>query len=140
MAATANVAMGPAIGTIPPQPRPEHTELSRLVSFLIDKPLAILAILSGGFVVGKVARRLVKLVVRRLGGRRLRHGPGLLRRHTPAALLDTQQLLTTRAQQRIEAMAAGLAGIAQAVTGEVVARRAPIRVGPHTACGFSAMA
>lgn len=107
---TIGLAMGPAVTSIRAQPRPEHGELSRLVSFLIDKPLAILVILLGAFVVGKLARRLVKLVVRRLGGRSLRHGPGLLRRHTPAALLDTQQLLTTRAQQRIEAVAAGLAG------------------------------
>jgi small conductance mechanosensitive channel len=76
--------------------------------FLVDKPLAILGILVGAFVVNKVARRLVKLVVRWLGRRRAQHGPGLVRRHAPAALLDTGQLRDGRTEQRIEALAAVL--------------------------------
>jgi moderate conductance mechanosensitive channel len=81
-----------------------------VVRFLVDKPLAILGILLAAFVLNKLARRLVKLLVRRLGRRRVRRGPGLLRRHTPASLLDTGELLSTRASQRIEALAAALAG------------------------------
>lgn len=81
-----------------------------VLSFLVDKPLAILGILVGAFIVGKLARRLVKLLVRRVGRRRARRGPGLLRRHTPAALRDTSELLSPRADQRIEALAVALAG------------------------------
>jgi moderate conductance mechanosensitive channel len=81
-----------------------------VLSFLVDKPLAILGILVGAFIVGKLARRLVKLLVRQVGRRRARRGPGLLRRHTPAALRDTGELLSPRADQRIEALAVALAG------------------------------
>ena len=84
--------------------------LNAVLSFLVDKPLAILGIIVGAFIVGKLARRLVKLLVRRLGRRRASRGPGLVRRHTPAALRDTGELLSTRADQRIEALAVALAG------------------------------
>ncbi|HYB30955.1 MAG TPA: mechanosensitive ion channel family protein [Solirubrobacteraceae bacterium] len=84
--------------------------LDAVLSFLVDKPLAILGILVGAFIVGKLARRLVKLLVRRVGRRRARRGPGLLRRHTPAALVDTGELLSPPADQRIEALAVALAG------------------------------
>ena len=77
---------------------------------MVDKPLAIFGILVGAFIVSKLARRLVKLFVRRLGRRRARRGPGLLRRHTPASLLETGEMASTRGQQRIEALAAALAG------------------------------
>ena len=77
---------------------------------MVDEPLAIFGILVGAFIVSKLARRLVKLFVRRLGRRRARRGPGLLRRHTPASLLETGEMASTRGQQRIEALAAALAG------------------------------
>ena len=85
-------------------------EFDAVIQFLVDKPLAIMGILLAAFIVNKLARRLVKLLVRRLGRRRVQRGPGLLKRHTPASLLDTGELLSTRASQRIEALAAGLAG------------------------------
>ncbi|HYB30965.1 MAG TPA: mechanosensitive ion channel family protein [Solirubrobacteraceae bacterium] len=93
--------------------RPRSTDgdgIDAVARFLVDKPLAIFGIVLGAFIVNKLARRLVKLVVRRLGHRRARRGPGLVRRHTPAALLDTGELLSARAGQRIEALAAALAG------------------------------
>jgi moderate conductance mechanosensitive channel len=71
--------------------------------------------------VNKIARRLVKLLVRRVGHRRARRGPGLVRRHTPAALLDTGELVNTRAAQRIEALAAALAGATSFVVWVVAA-------------------
>ncbi|MGZ4306572.1 MAG: mechanosensitive ion channel family protein [Solirubrobacteraceae bacterium] len=92
-----------------------------VIRFLVDKPLAILGILVGAFVVNKLARRLVKLLVRRLGHRRARRGPGLVRRHTPAAFLDTGQLLSARSGQRIEALAAALAGATSFVVWVVAA-------------------
>jgi len=89
---------------------PAGSGLDAVVRFLVDKPLAILGIVVAAFVVNKLARRLVKLLVRRLGHRRERHGPGLVRRHTPAVLLDTGELPSARAGQRIEALAVALAG------------------------------
>ena len=99
-------------GAIAPGARPVAASdgLDAVLSFLIDKPLAILGILVAAFIVGKLARRLVKLLVRRLGRRRARRGPGLVRRHTPAALRDTSELMSPRADQRIEALAVALAG------------------------------
>jgi moderate conductance mechanosensitive channel len=84
--------------------------LDGVVRFLVDKPLAILAILVGALLIGRLARRVVKLLVRRWGRRRERRGPGLVRRHTPASLLDTGELVSGRGGQRIEALAAALAG------------------------------
>ena len=77
---------------------------------MVDKPLAILGILVGAFILSKLARRLVKLLVRRLGRGRARRGPGLVRRHTPASLLETGELSSTRGEQRFEALAAALGG------------------------------
>ena len=82
-----------------------------VVRFLIDKPLAIAGILLGAFIVNKLARRVVKLLVRQLGRRRAHHGPGLVKRHTPASLLDTGEMLNTRTTQRFEALAVALAGM-----------------------------
>jgi hypothetical protein len=81
-----------------------------ILNFLVDKPLAIFGILACAVVISKVGRRLVKLLVRRLGWRRAHRGPGMLRRHTPTSLLDTGELVSTRTMQRIEALAAALAG------------------------------
>jgi moderate conductance mechanosensitive channel len=84
--------------------------MQAILNFLVDKPLAIFGILACAVVISKVARRLVKLLVRRLGWRRAHRGPGMLRRHTPTSLLDTGELVSTRTMQRIEALAAALAG------------------------------
>ena len=85
--------------------------LNSVLNFLVDKPLAILGILVGAFIVASSRAGFVKLLVRRLGRRRARRGPGVLvRRHTPAALRDTGELLSARADQRIEALAVALAG------------------------------
>jgi len=86
--------------------------LNSALNLLVDKPLAIFGIILGAVIVGKVARRVVKLLVRRLGRRRAVRGPGVLRRHTPSSLLDTGEMLSTRADQRIEALAVALAGAA----------------------------
>jgi hypothetical protein len=79
--------------------------VNSVLSFLVDKPLTILGIIVGAVILARVSRRVVKLLVRRLGRRRASHGPGLLRRHTPPSLLDTGEMASTRAVQRIEALA-----------------------------------
>ena len=98
--------------------RPElasSSGLDAVIRFLVDKPMAIAGILVGAFIVNKLARRVAKLLVRWLGRRRVQRGPGLLRRHTPASLLDTGEMLSTRATQRVEALAVALAGAASFV-------------------------
>jgi len=101
--------------------------LNSVLNFLVDKPLVIFGIIVGAVIVGKFARRVVKLLVRRLGRRRAHRGPGVLRRHTPAALLDTSEMASTRAVQRIEALAVALAGAATFVVW-LVAILASVRV------------
>ncbi|HUA45573.1 MAG TPA: mechanosensitive ion channel family protein [Solirubrobacteraceae bacterium] len=101
--------------------RAHESGVDAVLNFLVDKPLAIFGILVGAFLVNKVARRLVKLLVRRVGHRRARRGPGLVRRHTPAALLETGELMSTRGGQRIEALAAALAGATSFVVWVVAA-------------------
>jgi moderate conductance mechanosensitive channel len=86
--------------------------LNTALNLLADKPLAIFGIIVGAVVLARVSRRLVKLLVRWLGQRRSRHGPGIVRRHTPTSLLDTGETASTRAVQRIEALAVALAGAA----------------------------
>jgi len=86
--------------------------LNSTLRFMVDKPLAIVGIIVSAVILGKISRRVVKLLVRRLGRRRASHGPGILRRHTPPSLLDTGEMVSTRAVQRIEALAVALAGAA----------------------------
>lgn len=104
------------------------------LSFMVDKPLAILGIIVAAVILGKVARRIVKLLVRRLGRRRAGRGPGILRRHTPPSLLDTGEMVSTRAFQRIEALAVALAGAATFVVWLVaiiaIVRVLGVRIGP----------
>jgi moderate conductance mechanosensitive channel len=104
------------------------------LSFMVDKPLAILGIIVAAVILGKVARRILKLLVRRLGRRRVGRGPGILRRHTPPSLLDTGEMVSTRAFQRIEALAVALAGAATFVVWLVaiiaIVRVLGVRIGP----------
>ena len=86
--------------------------LNSTLRFMVDKPLAIVGIIVSAVILGKISRRVVKLLVRRLGRRRASHGPGILRRHTPPSLLDAGEMVSTRAVQRIEALAVALAGAA----------------------------
>jgi moderate conductance mechanosensitive channel len=100
------------------------------IRFLVDKPLAILGILVGAFVVNKLARRLVKLLVRRLGRRRVQRGPGLVKRHTPASLRETGEMLSTRASQRVEALAGATSFVVWVVAALAVLHVLGVRLGP----------
>jgi moderate conductance mechanosensitive channel len=96
--------------------------------------LTILAIVAGALVVGRGVRRLVKLLVRRMGRRRTPGRPGLVRRHTPASLLDTGEMQSARAGQRVEALAAALAGattfVVWLVAAVLILRVLDVRLGP----------
>lgn len=94
---------------------PATTSWASAGRFLLDKPLAIIGVLLAAALVAQLAKRLVKLLVRRIGVRRASRAIGVVRRHTPASLLDTQKLLSVRTGQRIEALAAALAGAASFV-------------------------
>jgi moderate conductance mechanosensitive channel len=108
--------------------------LANVGTFLLDKPLAIAGILLGATLTSRLARRLVKLLVRRVGRRRARRGPGVVRRHTPASLLDTGEMMSARVGQRIEALAAALAGatsfVVWAVAVVMIVRVVGVRLGP----------
>jgi hypothetical protein len=64
--------------------------LDAVIRLMVDKPLASAGIMAGAFIVNKLARRVVKLLVRRLGRRRVQRGrvsSGVTRQHrfwTPA--------------------------------------------------------
>lgn len=107
--------------------------MATIVEPLVGAPLRIFAILVGALIGARIARRLVKLAVRRMGRRRAA-GPGVLRRHTPASLLDTGELRSPRAHQRVEALAAALAGAATfavwVVAFVLVLDAAGVRLGP----------
>jgi moderate conductance mechanosensitive channel len=103
------VAILAVVSRVSPPPA-GRGDFDEVVRFLVDKPLAIVGILLRAVIVARVARRLVKLFVRHLGQRRAERGPGMVRRHTPASWLETGELVGARAGQRIEALAAALAG------------------------------
>jgi small conductance mechanosensitive channel len=81
--------------------------LAELADFLIGKPLTILAILAGAFIVNKLARRGVKGLLRTLQSGAVKERMGALRTATPDALLETRDH-SIRAEQRMEALASVL--------------------------------
>ncbi|MBA3326981.1 MAG: mechanosensitive ion channel family protein [Solirubrobacterales bacterium] len=81
----------------------EDRTLAEIADFVIGKPLTILAILLGAFVVNRLIRRTVKGGLRTMHSGAVREGMGAMRRRTPAALLETQ-VTTLRAEQRITAL------------------------------------
>ena len=82
--------------------------------FLLGKPLTILAILLGAILVNRLARRAVKRTLRTLHSGPVKERLGGLRRRTPAALLETEEI-SLRATQRIEALATVLRSIVTAI-------------------------
>lgn len=83
--------------------------LNSMLSFMVDKPLAILGIIAGAVILDKGGAPGRELLVRRLGRRRASHGPGLLRRHSPPSRLHTGRW-SARVPSSIEALAVTLAG------------------------------
>jgi small-conductance mechanosensitive channel len=78
---------------------------------ILDQLLGPLLIVLGAVLFSRLARRLVKYFVRRVGSREMQRRVLAIRRHTPSALLDTGEA-ALRSEQRVEAIAAAAAGAA----------------------------
>jgi len=74
-----------------------------VADFLLGVPLRILAILIGAWVANRLARRAIKRGLRGLHSGGVRERLGAVRRRTPNALLETEEI-SLRATQRIEAL------------------------------------
>jgi len=125
--------------------------LAQAAGFFLGTPLTILAIVLGALLVNRVARRAVKRTLRGLHSGPVKERLGGLRRRTPAALLETEEI-SLRATQRIEALATVLRSIVTAVVwgvalllilGEVGINLAPLLAGAGilgVALGFGSQA
>jgi len=77
--------------------------LAEIADFMIGKPLTILAILLGAWIVNRVLARSVKRMLHVMHSGAVRERIGAVRRRTPSALLDTG-VTSLRAEQRIAAL------------------------------------
>jgi small-conductance mechanosensitive channel len=77
--------------------------LAELADFSIGKPLTIIAILVGAYVINRIARRGMRSALRTLRSGAVQERVGSLRAATPGALQKTQEH-SLRAEQRIEAL------------------------------------
>lgn len=111
--------------------------VARAADFVLGTPLSILVIVIGALIINRLARRAVKGALRGLHSGPVKERLGGLRRRTPAALLETEEI-SLRATQRIEALATVLRSIVTAVVwgvalllilGEVGINLAPLLAG-----------
>jgi len=95
--------------------RTENRTLAEIADFVIGKPLTIVAILAGAWIVNRVVQRTVKRTLCAMHSGAVRERIGAVRRKTPKALLDTE-VTSLRAEQRITA----LTSVLRSVVGFVV--------------------
>ena len=88
--------------------------LAELADKLLGTTLTIVAILLGAIVVNRLVGRSVKRALRSLHSGAVRERLGALRRRTPGALLETDEM-SLRAEQRIDALTSVLRSVATAV-------------------------
>jgi small-conductance mechanosensitive channel len=129
--------------------RSDDRALAELSDKLLGTTLTIVAILVGAIIVNRLVKRSVKHGLRTLHSGPVRERIGALRRRTPNALLETEEL-SLRAEQRINALTSVLRSIASAVIfviagflilGEVGLNLAPLLAGAGilgVALGFGA--
>jgi small-conductance mechanosensitive channel len=87
-----------------------NVDTEKLLDFLLGRPLAIVAILVGAVVASHFARRAIKRTLRGLHSGGVRERLSAVRRRTPEALLETEEI-SIRATQRIEALASVLRSV-----------------------------
>jgi small-conductance mechanosensitive channel len=87
-----------------------NRSLADTADFLIGKPLTIIAILVGAWIVNRIVGRSVKRTLRSLHSGAVRERIGAVRRRTPNALLDTE-VTSLRAEQRITALTSVLRSV-----------------------------
>ncbi len=129
--------------------RTDDRALAELADTALGTTLTILAIIVGALVVNRLVSRGVKRALRPLHSGAVRERLGAIRRRTPAALLETDEI-SVRAEQRITALTSVLRSIASVVIfaiagfmvlGEVGVDVAPLRAGAGViglALGFGA--
>lgn len=88
----------------------ENRMLAETADFMIGKPLTILAIVAGAWIVNKLLKRSVKKMLRAMHSGAVRERIGAVRRRTPNALLETE-VTSLRAEQRITALTSVLQSV-----------------------------
>ena len=88
----------------------EKRSLAEIADFMIGKPLTILAILAGAWIVNHLLKRSVKRTLRAMHSGVVRERIGAVRRRTPNALLETD-VTSLRAEQRITALTSVLRSV-----------------------------
>ena len=94
--------------------RTDDRALAELADTALGTTLTILAIIIGALVVNRLVSRGVKRALRTLHSGAVRERLGAIRRRTPAALLETDEI-SLRAEQRITALTSVLRSVASAV-------------------------
>jgi len=129
--------------------RTENRALAEIADFMIGKPLKILLILVGAWIVNRLVQRTVKRTLRAMHSGAVRERIGAVRRRAPSALLHTQET-SLRAEQRITALTSVLRSVVSFVIfliagflilGEVGLNLAPLLAGAGivgVALGFGA--
>ena len=127
----------------------ENRTLAEIADFVLGKPLTIIAILVGAWIVNRLVQRTVKKTLRAMHSGAVRERIGAVRRRTPNALLDTE-VTSLRAEQRITALTSVLRSVVAFVVfliagflilGEVGLNLAPLLAGAGIigiALGFGA--
>ncbi len=87
-----------------------HVDTDNLAEFLLGSPLAIVAIVIAALVINRLTRRTLKRTLRGLHSGGVRERLSAVRRRTPDALLETEEI-SIRATQRIEALASVLRSV-----------------------------
>jgi moderate conductance mechanosensitive channel len=87
-----------------------HVTSEKLVDFLLGAPLSIVATVIGALIVNRLSRRALKRALRGLHSGGVRERLSAVRRRTPDALLETDEI-SIRATQRIEALASVLRSV-----------------------------
>lgn len=91
-----------------------NADLAKVADWVIGKPLTILLIVVVAAIVNRIVRRAIKRGLRRLTAGGVQERLGAVRRLTPSALLETEEL-SLRAAQRVEALATVLRSVASFV-------------------------
>ena len=97
-----------------------NVTVTRVLDFVIGKPLAIVAIIVLAAVVNRLARRMVKRGLAKLGSGAVRERLGSVRDRAPSALFETGEL-QIRSAQRVEALATVLRSVVSFVIWTVAA-------------------
>lgn len=111
----------------------EKRSLAEIADFMIGKPLTILAILAGAWIVNHLLKRSVKRTLRAMHSGAVRERIGAVRRRTPNALLETE-VTSLRAEQRITALTSVLRSVVSFVifliAGFLILGEVGLEIGP----------